>query len=648
MAAPDAESDPGPDPEDEPPDDPRSVTRRGMALLWRSVRTHPKPFTISVVGALVFATMTVASTVALGRVTDDVIVPGLGSDDGGGTFRGVDGRTVAAVSFAVVMIALTRAAGVVARRYFCGMTTFRMGATWRERLADRYVDAPLRFHARRPAGELMAHADNDTMRAVEFINPAPFSMSAFVIGVVAFARLMFVDWALALVALAVFPALFLLNRVYTNLIEPPAATAQARYGDMAAVAHESFDGALVVKLLGLGDHESARMERAADALREQRVRVGLLRAWFEPSLTAIPNLGSVVALGVGAWRLSTGDVTEGALVEALALFAVLTMPMRVIGYFLETMPPSVVSAARLDAVLADDRRDRHPARGDARVPGGPLAVEVEHLGFAHDPGTPVLDDVSFTVRPGEVVAITGATASGKTSLCLCLAGLLEPTSGRVRLGGVDLVDLDPVALPGAVALVFQESFLFADTVRANVVAELDGTAGSGNGVDIDARLATALSLARADGFVAALPDGLDTELGERGVTLSGGQRQRLALARALVRRPRLLVLDDATSAIDPTVEAQILTGLGAALDTTTVVVAHRVSTIRLADRVVFVDAGRVAAIGSHDELLASVPGYAALVRAYEVDDDALAAEWDDDPDPASPAPASVGDDGAVR
>ncbi|HEX7135432.1 MAG TPA: ABC transporter ATP-binding protein [Iamia sp.] len=596
--------------------DPRSVVRRGMALLWRSVKTHPRPFIISVLGAGLFATMTVGSTIVLGRVTDEVIVPGLAEERAGGTFGPVDGGTVLLVTVAVVIVALARAFGVVCRRYFCGMTTFRMGATWREALADRYLDAPLRFHSRRPAGELMAHADNDAVKAIEFINPAPFSMSAVVIGVVAFGRLLMVDWVLALVALAVFPTLMVANRIYTSRVEHPAARAQARYGDLASVAHESFDGALVVKALGLADHETERARQAAGRLRDERVRVGELRAWFEPGLTALPNLGAVAVLGLGAWRLSTGAVSEGGIVEALALFAVLTTPMRVMGYLLESMPPSVVAAARLDRVLAADDRDRHPARGATTLPGGPLAVEVDGVSFAHEPTAPVLADITFSVTPGEVVAVAGATAGGKTSLCLCLAGLLEPTAGHVRLGGVDITDLDPGQLPDAVGVVFQESFLFADTVRANIVAGRDEQAS-------DDDVAEALRLARADGFVAALPLGLESELGERGITLSGGQRQRLALARALVRRPRLLILDDATSAIDPSVEGQILTGLGESLATTTVVVAHRVSTIRLADRVLFLDAGRVAALGPHDELLATVPAYAALVRAYEREDDPI-------------------------
>jgi ABC-type multidrug transport system fused ATPase/permease subunit len=206
-----------------------------------------------------------------------------------------------------------------------------------------------------------------------------------------------------------------------------------------------------------------------------------------------------------------------------------------------------------------------------------------------------------------VVALVGATGSGKSTLCNLLAGLARPTSGEVRLGDVPLSLADPGDLRGAVALVFQETFLFADTVLENLTL--------GEAIE-EQRLRWAIDVAQA-GYVDDLAHGPGTIVGERGVTLSGGQRQRLALARALLRHPRLLLLDDATSAIDPVVEQRILDGLRAELDTTTLVVAHRVATIRLADRVLFLDRGRVVADGTHDELLAREPRYAALVRAYE-------------------------------
>jgi len=280
--------------------------------------------------------------------------------------------------------------------------------------------------------------------------------------------------------------------------------------------------------------------------------------------------------------------------------------MRVVGFFLQEMPRAVVSIARIDAVLAQPRSPE-PDAGRS-LPDGPLEVAFDHVGFAYETDVPVLTDLTFTVAPGEVVAIVGSTGSGKSTLCDLLVRLADPSTGTVRIGGVDANDIDPVELRSAVGMVFQETFLFADSIVENI------TMGEPHD---PAEVAAAARVARAEAFVLALPDGFDTVTGERGVTLSGGQRQRIALARALIRRPRVLVLDDATSAVDPFVEAEILAGLRTTLDTTTLVVAHRVSTIELADRVLFLDNGRLVAAGRHDDLRRTNPAYARIVQAYE-------------------------------
>jgi ATP-binding cassette subfamily B protein len=251
------------------------------------------------------------------------------------------------------------------------------------------------------------------------------------------------------------------------------------------------------------------------------------------------------------------------------------------------------------------------AYGDAALPSSErgAVLEVESLHYAYDPGSRLLDGVTFDVQPGRTVALVGQTASGKSTLTNLLTRLVDPDEGAVRIDGVDLRDLARGQLAGAVALVPQTAFLFDDTVRGNITL----------GADIpDEQVWAALRDAQADGFVAALDGGLDARLGERGTSLSGGQRQRISLARALVRRPRLLILDDATSAVDPEVEARILATLrDGATDTTLVVVAYRKATIGLADEVVHLDGGRVADRGTHRELLARNPDYARLVNAYE-------------------------------
>lgn len=574
------------------------VMRRGLRLLWTSVRATRGPFAISVTGAAVFAVMAVGGTIVLGRVTDDVLTP---------AFEGELDRDAVTIGVAAIIGAsLVRMLGVVLRRYFGHMAQRRMQVLWFQRVTDRYLSVPLRWLADRPAGELLAHADADCERSTIVMQPLPFSLGVVVIIVVSMVQLALVDWVLLLVGLALFPSLALMNRFYTRRVEEPASLAQARVGDVSAVAHESFEGALVVKTLGLEQREVARLRSAADQLRQERLVVGRLRASFEPALDALPNLGTVVLLGLGAWRMSVGAVTIGELVQAMTLFGILAFPFRIVGFLLEELPRAVVANDRVSRVLAAPDRPRPTS--PRPLPDGALGVELDHVRFAYT-DDPVLDDVTARIDPGEVVALVGSTGAGKSTLALLLSDLLQPAQGEVRVGGVPLSQVDPEDVHRAVALVFQESFLFADKVRENL------TMGQPYGDD---EILAALEVARARRLVERLPKGLDEVVGERGVTLSGGQRQRLALARALLRRPRLLVLDDATSAVDARVEQEILEGLRGVLATTTLIVAHRVSTIALADRVLLLDDGRIAASGTHRELLA-FPAYAALVRAYEQD-----------------------------
>ena len=578
--------------------DDRRIMRRGVALLWLSVKAQWQPFAVSVTGAVLYAVMAVGATIVLGRVTDDVIVPSLAGD------REVGRDAVVGAVVAIVAVTLLKVLGVVLRRYFGQMAQRRMQRHWFRAVTDRYLDVPLRWLDERPAGELLAHADADAERSTIAMQPLPFSLGVVVIILVAMAQLARVDLLLMLVGLALFPSLAVLSSTYTRRVEAPASAAQARVGDVSAVAHESFDGALLVKTLGLEGRELERLRAQAEELRRQRVAVGRLRSAFEPALDALPNLGTVVLLWLGAWRVSTGDVTTGDLVQAMTLFGILAFPFRVLGFLLEEMPRAVVAHDRVKRVLAAP--SRAVPVDPVELPDGPLEVELDHVGFAYD-DISVLTGVSARLEPGEVVALVGATGAGKSTLCNLIAQLMEPTSGEIRLGGHRLRDIDPHALQRATSLVFQESFLFGDTVRENITL--------GEAID-DHEVVEALEIAHARSFVDRLPRGLDDVVGERGVTLSGGQRQRLALARALLRRPRVLILDDATSAVDARVERAILDALRVNVAATTLIVAHRVSTIALADRVLLLEAGRITASGTHAQLL-SVPAYAALVRAYE-------------------------------
>jgi ATP-binding cassette subfamily B protein len=576
----------------------RGVFVRGVRILRSHIATHPGPFAISVTGATVYAFMTVGTTIVIGRVTDRVIRPAF---DG----RGISGATILWGVGVVVLVALLRAAGIVFRRYFAGMTSYRMQRTLQTRIVDKYQQLPLRYHRSQPTGELMAHAEADVRASVEVINPLPYTLAVITLIVLAAVTLVLTDPFLALIGMVVLPGLAFINRIYTRKVEDPATKAQERIGDVSAVAHESFDGALVVKTLGRERAEVRRMRQRVEDLRDERIRMGRLRASFEPSFETIPALGIVLILAVGAWRVSTHSISIGELVQFVLLFELLAFPMRLIGFMLSDIPRAVVGYARIEGVLREPvtlpgAEERLP------LPHGPLGVSGRHVTF-HYGSNRVLDDLSFEIGANESVAIVGSTGSGKSTLAQLLVRLEDPDAGSIRLSGVDLRHLDPQALRGQTAIVFQESFLFADSVRDNIALGLDVS-------DEDVR--EAAHLAQADGFIRELPHGYATVLGERGVTLSGGQRQRVALARGLVRRPRLLILDDATSATDPTVEAAILEGLRRELQATLVVVAYRVSTISLAHRVLFLEDGRIAAEGSHADLLRFAP-YEAMVRAYE-------------------------------
>ena len=577
---------------------PGGLFGRGMRLVVSYVRMHPAPFLVSVTGALLFAVASIALTTALGRATDEVLRPAFQG--------GVDARRIWLAVAALMAFGALRALGIMLRRFFSGVAGERVMASLRTNIADRYRRLALAYHRETPTGELLAHMEADVKAAVDVFWPVPFATGVIALVALALVQLFATDIYLALVAVVVFPALALMNRSFAKRVEGPARRAQERIGEVSAVAHESIDGALVVKTLGREGAETERLAEKARALRAERLEAGFIRATFEAALDALPALVAALLLAVGSWRVSSGAITLGRLIGFVALFDLLAWPMRFIGWILAELPRAIVGYARIDEVFREPMRVL-AADDPIPLPSGPLGVETIDLVHRFD-GLAVLDHVSLRVSPEESVAIVGSTGGGKSTLAQLLVRLADPNEGSVRIGGVDLRHVDPEALRRSVSIVFQESFLFSTNIAENIA--LDAPVET---VDVE----RAARIAAVDRFVAELPDGFQTVVGERGHTLSGGERQRVALARAIVREPRVLILDDATSSVDPSIEARILASLQEELRTTLVVIAYRLSTIRLADRVIFLEDGRVAATGSHDELMDGAPGYAAIIRAYE-------------------------------
>ncbi|MEV4412193.1 ABC transporter ATP-binding protein [Catellatospora sp. NPDC049609] len=574
---------------------------RGARVMWRGIRDEPRRFTLAVVGSCLFGGLVIGQAMVIGWIVETLVAPATSGGD-------VTTGAVALGATVLIAMGLGRVVGIFGRRLGAGFMQFALQARYRHEVTRRYLQLPLSWHQRHPTGTLLSNANSDVEAAWFPVAPLPFAVGTVFMLFVAVTVLFAIDWALALVGLVVFPVLFVMNVIFSRRMAPRQARAQHMRAEVATIAHESFDGALVVKTMGREELETQRFARRAGELRDALISVGRLRGLFDPLMESLPFLGTLLALLVGAWRLDAGAIELQQLVQVTFLFTVLAFPVRAIGWVLGDLPRSVAGWDRVERVL---RSTGQMPYGTEALPGaGAAQLRFDNVDFAYEPGQPVLRDVTFTVPAGRTVALVGPTGSGKSTIATLAARLLDPDAGRVGLDGVDARELTSAALADTVALVPQIAFVFDDTVRGNVALDRPG-------ID-DVQVRHALATAQADAFVARLPAELDTQLGERGTSLSGGQRQRLTLARALAGQPRLLVLDDATSAVDPRVEARILASLrGSAQATTILVVAYRRATIALADEVVYIEAGRVVAHGTHEELLATVPGYIDLVTAYE-------------------------------
>jgi len=496
----------------------------------------------------------------------------------------------------------------------------RGGATWwqlraeqglRRDMVSHQLGLSLRWYASRGVGDLLSVSGNDTKQSTGLLAPLPFAVGAVFLLFGSMGLIITIDVALGLIAGLVLVLVVAIDTVGSWYAFNKMERVQRNLGILSTVAHESFDGALTVRALGREAEETARFGAASESLRDALVRLG--RSWtaFRAVTDVGPTIGTIGILTLATARAAQGEVEPGDLVTVAYLLSLLTVPTRLIGYLVWDSARSVAGWRRVRRVLDVDDRLGHGERNLDDATGG-AAVRIEGVGFAYAAGVPVLDGIDLELAPGRTYAVVGSTGSGKSTLARLMARLWDPDLGRILLDDVDLRELARGVVPSQVAYVPQEPFLFDDTLHGNITL--------GDDTIDDATVARAVHLARLDDVVAGLPDGLMTRIGERGATLSGGQQQRLGLARALARRPRLIVLDDATSAIDAEVEAEILAGLrDADLGATVVMVAARTSTISLADEVVHLEAGRISDRGTHRELVTRSPAYAALVEAYARD-----------------------------
>lgn len=568
-------------------DEGKAGLSRGLRLIRDLVSLRPGTFIVAVSGAAVFAFCTAGSSLGVRWMIDHVIIRRFESGH-------VASGTVVAASLLLVAISVLRAAGVVVRRTYAGKTEWGVAEDLGQQVIEHYARQPVAWHRRHQAGDLVARANVDVEAAVAVLAPLPYGSSVVLMLVISAVGLTVMDRALGLVALIVLPLLVFLNIGYQRRVDKHFNEAQEQMGKLAEAALESFEGVAVIKAFGAEERETERLTQITSRLRDARVRAMRARATFEMTLDTVPSLANLVLLSVGAYRVRSGAITVGDLAAAMYLFTLLVIPLRLIGYVFSEMPHSSAGFQRVRSILAEPLVD-DPADSLGVAPPG-VAVKASGLTLAHVPELEIVKDATFAIKEGGSTALVGATGSGKSTLLHSIAGSMP-----IRRGTLDVAE-------GGAVIVFQEAFLFSESVRFNLCF--------GRPVD-EAIISEALRVADA-GFLLELEDGLDTSLGERGVSLSGGQRQRLALARALVAQPRVLLLDDTTSALDPQTEMRVLASLrDTPLVRSVVMVASRPAAIAAVDDVLYVTSGGSVRHDTHAVLYRDDEEYRRLLDAFE-------------------------------
>jgi ATP-binding cassette, subfamily B, bacterial len=569
---------------------------------WRFVRAVVRSQSAGVIGAALSGLLWQVGAVAAPLMVKQAI-------DRGVLTR--DHSALLAWLGALLFVGLLEMTAGAVRHLYAVRNRARSDARVRDAIFAHALRLDASYHDRVGPGELMSRASSDSEQVARMMDSIGhtigYVLTVFAVAIV----LLVIDWKLALIVLIPLPLISVAGWAYSRRYHPYTERLQEAWGAAASLVEEAVAGIRVVKGIGAGRPLAGDFRTRSSLIVDRALEIARLDAVFMPTLEFLPMLGLVGVLWFGGRRVLNGDLSIGSFLAFNAYIAYLVWPLRVLGQRVTTLQKAVGASARITEVLEAEpklREPRHPikleqpAKGDVRLAG----VE-----FGHEDGHAVLDGLDLHVAPGESLALVGATGSGKSTVAGLLARLYDPDGGAVLLDGHNVRDLALGDVRKAVALVFEETFLFSDTVTENI------RLGRPDASEED--VARAAELAGAAEFVADLPDGYETVLGERGFSLSGGQRQRIAIARAILADPAVLVLDDATSAVDATKEHEIRAALTTVMEgRTTLVIAHRPATIALADRVAVLAGGRIVEEGTHGELLRSSRSYRELLALEAV------------------------------
>ncbi|HWC37098.1 MAG TPA: ABC transporter ATP-binding protein [Acidimicrobiales bacterium] len=576
-------------------------SRAGWQLLARAVKDQRNWVALGVTAGLVWTAAKVAVPTLAQLAIDRGIIAS-------------NQRALLEWSLAIFGVGIVSAVCTGLRRYYAFGISYRAETDLRDRLFAHLQRLHFAFHDHAQTGQLMARAATDLLQVQSFLTLIPITIGN-ALTVSAVVVILFVTNAgLAALALAALPLINIVAKRFGTRIHPVSLELQERLAGVAEVVEETVVGVRVVKGFGAESIQAAKLGSRVDRVFDRAVLLGRMRASFMPLLDFLPAMGLVAVLWYGGHQVLSGHLSVGELVAFMTYILMLIAPLRMLGMIIAMAQRAVASATRIDEVLAThpvivDRPDGQalpPGHGELRFDQVTFAYLPPEGGDLSDAGVPVLDRLDLVVRPGEAVALVGATGSGKSTVARLIPRFYEVLDGSITIDGANVRDLRLRELRRAVGIVFEETFLFSDSIRSNIAF-----------ADPDAPQEAIEWAARRAGlhdFVSELPDGYDTVVGGQGFALSGGQRQRVALARAILADPRILILDDATSSVDPTKEHEIREALSAVMrGRTTIVIAHRPATVALADRVVLLDRGRIVAEGTHSELLATSERYRRLL-----------------------------------